>query len=96
MSYKQAQFRLKIVCSGFAMLFILAMATGGDLGIPLQTSKHFEVRIPSRVIGLYRENVIAIKSEAGDSLTYYRRKDQSGFARVESSLHCDVGPTCRC
>ena len=38
-------------------------------------------------IGLYRENAIAIESEASDSLTYV---DKSGFARKERNLHCDI------
>ena len=37
-------------------------------------------------IGLYRENAIAIESE--DSSLW--RIDQSGFARKERNLHCDV------
>ena len=41
-------------------------------------------------IGLYRENAIAIENEASDSLTYYRCIDQSGFARKECNLHCEV------
>ena len=41
-------------------------------------------------IGLYRENAIAIESEASDSLTQTPSIDQSGFARTERNLHCDV------
>ena len=44
----------------------------------------------SRTTGLYRENAISVESEASDSLTCYRRVDQSGFARKERTLHCDV------
>ena len=44
----------------------------------------------SSSIGLYRENTIAIESEASDSLTYYCRIDQIGFARKERNMHCDV------
>ena len=40
----------------------------------------------TRVIGLYRENAIAIESEASDS-------DQSGCARKERKLHSDIGVT---
>ena len=36
---------------------------------------------------LYRENAIAIESEASDSLTYYRRIDQRGFWVSHSILH---------
>ena len=32
-------------------------------------------------LGLYRENAIAIESEASDFLTYYGRIDQSGCVR---------------
>ena len=42
---------------------------------------------PRRPIGSYRENAIANESEAGDSLTSI---DQSGFARKERNVHCDV------
>ena len=38
----------------------------------------------------YRENVIAIESEASDSNVYI---DQSGFAHKEHNLHCDVHVT---
>ena len=41
-------------------------------------------------IGSYREYAIAIDGEAGDSLTSI---DQSGFARKERNLHCDVHVT---
>ena len=34
--------------------------------------------------------IAAIESEASDSRAYYRRIDQSGFARKERNLHCDV------
>ena len=47
------------------------------------------------IIGLYRENAVAIESEASDSLTYYRRIDQSGFLRKERNLHCDVHVTAK-
>ena len=42
----------------------------------------------SELIGLYRKNAIAIESEARDILMY--SIDQSGFARKERILHCDV------
>ena len=41
-------------------------------------------------IGLYRENAIAIKIEASDSLTQTPSIDQSGLARKECNFHCDV------
>ena len=41
-------------------------------------------------IGSYRENAIATESEAGDSLTWTTSIDQSGFARKERNVHCDV------
>ena len=41
-------------------------------------------------IGLYRENAIAVESEASGSLMWTRSIDQSGFARKERNLHCDV------
>ena len=47
-------------------------------------------RACTRVMGLYRGNTIAIEREASDSLTYYHRIDQSGFACKERNLHCDV------
>ena len=44
-------------------------------------------------IGSYREYAIAIDGEAGDSLTSTPSIDQSGFARKERNLHCDVHVT---
>ena len=41
-------------------------------------------------IGLHRENAIAIKSEARDSLNVQSKADRRAFAHKERNLHCDV------
>ena len=46
-----------------------------------------------RKMGLYRENAIAIESEASDSLSWTPSIDQSEFSRKERNLHCDVRVT---
>ena len=44
-----------------------------------------------RAIGLYRENAIAIESEARDSLNVYIKVERRATcARRERNLHCDV------
>ena len=59
----------------------------------LTSKAHHQTRIINHTIGLYRENAIAIESEANDSfggLVYYVTMQIPEFTRNERNFHCDV------